>query len=137
MSLYPRRPGAAAYQQTAVHGGVAAADPHRLVLMLMDGALERLAAAKGAIANGSMETKARMIQRTMAIVDELRSSLNLGAGGEIATNLDALYDYFGRQLVRANLENRAEPLDEVANLLREIRSAWILMPGAAARAATP
>jgi flagellar protein FliS len=105
--------------------------------MLMDGALERLAAAKGAIANGSMETKARMIQRTMAIVDELRSSLNREAGGEIATNLDALYDYFGRQLVRANLENRVELLDEVANLMREIRSAWILMPGAAARAATP
>lgn len=137
MSLYPRRPGAAAYQQTAAHGGVAAADPHRLVLMLMDGALDRLAAAKGAIANGSMEAKGRLIQRAMAIVDELRSSLNLDAGGEIASNLDALYDYFNRQLVRANLENRAELLDEVANLLREVRSAWILMPGAATRAATP
>jgi len=137
MSLYPRRPGAAAYQQTAVHAGVAAADPHRLVLMLMDGALERMASAKGAIANGSTELKARMIQRTIAIVDELRSSLNMEAGGEIAANLDALYDYFGRQLMRANMENRPELIDEVAGLMREVRSAWIALPGATARAATP
>ena len=137
MSLYPRRPGAAAYQQTAAHAGVAAADPHRLVLMLMDGALERMASAKGAIANGSTEMKGRMIQRTIAIVDELRSSLNMEAGGEIATNLNALYDYFSRQLMRANVENRVEPIDEVTTLLREVRTAWIALPGSTARAVRP
>jgi len=137
MSPYPRRPGAAAYQQTAAHAGVAAADPHRLVLMLMDGALDRMASAKGAIANNSTELKGRMIQRAIAIVDELRSSLNLEAGGEIAANLNALYDYFSRQLMRANLENRVEPIDEVANLMREVRTAWLALPGATARDATP
>jgi flagellar protein FliS len=96
-----------------------------------------MASAKGAIANNSTELKGRMIQRTIAIVDELRSSLNLEAGGEIAANLNALYDYFSRQLMRANLENRVEPIDEVSNLMREVRAAWIALPGATARAATP
>ena len=63
--------------------------------------------------------------RAVAIVDELRGSLNLAAGGEIAANLADLYDYVARQLTRANAENRTEMLDEVSNLLREVRGAWI------------
>jgi flagellar protein FliS len=136
MSAYSRRSSVAAYQTVAVHGGVAASDPHRLIVMLMDGALERIAAARGALDNGQMENKGRLIQRVLAILEELRSSLNFEAGGEIAANLGALYDYCGRQLTRANLENRGELLDEVGNLLRELRSAWIALP-AAVRGAAP
>jgi flagellar protein FliS len=136
MSGYSRRSSVAAYQSVAAHGGVAAADPHRLIVMLMDGALERVAAARGALDNGSQETKARMIHRAIAILDELRSSLNFEAGGEIAANLGALYDYCGRQLMKANLESRGELLDEVGNLLRELRGAWIALPPAA-RQGTP
>ena len=136
MPAYSRSPSLAAYQSVAAHGGVAAADPHRLITMLLDGALERLAAARGAMENGAIETKARLIHRTGAIIDELRASLNFEAGGEIAANLGALYDYCGRQLLKANLENRKELVDEVANLLREIRSAWIALP-AQARPAAP
>jgi flagellar secretion chaperone FliS len=128
MSPFSRRSSVAAYQSVAVHGGVAASDPHRLIVMLMDGALERIAAARGALENGSQEAKARLIQRAVAIIDELRASLNFEAGGEIAANLGALYDYCGRQLIKANMENRSEPLGEVANLLHEVRSAWIAMP---------
>jgi flagellar protein FliS len=128
MPAYSRSPSLAAYQSVAAHGGVAAADPHRLILMLMDGALERIAGARGAIQAGSQEAKARLIHRTVAIIDELRASLNFEAGGEIAQNLGALYDYCSRQLMRANLESRAELLEEVSNLLREVRSAWIQLP---------
>ena len=131
MSAYSRRSSVAAYQSVATHGGVAAADPHRLIVMLMDGALERIAAARGAMGNGSQEAKARLIHRAVAIFDELRASLNFEAGGEIAANLGTLYEYCGRQLMKANLDNRVEPLEEVANLLREVRSAWIALPNAA------
>lgn len=130
MSAYPSRNGLSAYRTVAVHGGVDAADPHRLITMLMDGALERVAAARGAMDNGDTEVKTRLIQRTVAIVDELRASLNMKAGGQLAQNLADLYDYCARQLVRANLENRGPLLDEVGRLLREIRGAWIQIPAA-------
>jgi flagellar protein FliS len=130
MSAYPNKSSLAAYRSVAAHGGVAAADPHQLIVMLLDGALERIAGAKGAIQHGSSETRNRLLHRTVAIIDELRSSLNLAAGGEIAANMADLYDYSGRLLMRANMENRADLLDEVSHLLREIRSAWIQIPAA-------
>lgn len=128
MSAYPNRSSLSAYRSVAVHSGVDAADPHRLITMLMDGALERLATARGALDHGDAEAKNRLIHRAVAIVDELRASLNVQAGGQIAANLADLYDYCGRQLVRANLENRGELLDEVGHLLREIRGAWVQIP---------
>lgn len=124
----------ATYRTVATHGGVAAADPHRLTLMLMDGALERISAAKGNLAHGRTAEKCALIQRAMDIVHELRSSLNLEAGGVIAANLVSLYDYMVQQLARANAEDRAEILDEVIRLLTEIRSAWVLLPAEARRA---
>jgi|SRR5690349_1091463 flagellar secretion chaperone FliS len=126
----------AAYQSVATHGGVAAADPHRLILMLMDGALERLAKAKGCMQNNAVADKNKLISTAIAIIDELRVSLDLKAGGAIAANLDDLYDYMTRQLVKANLNNRIEIVDEVSHLLGEIRSAWIALP-ADARALRP
>jgi flagellar protein FliS len=128
MSAYSRSSNLAAYQTVAAHGGVAAADPHRLILMLLDGALERIASARGAIVNGAPEARGRLLHRVVSIIDELRASLNLEAGGQIAANMADLYEYSSRQIMRANLEGRAELLDEVSNLLREIRSAWIQIP---------
>jgi flagellar protein FliS len=125
MTAYSRSSNLAAYQSVSVHGGVAASDPHRLVLMLMDGAIERIMAARGVIENGAPEARSRLLHRAVAIIDELRGSLNTELGGELAANMADLYEYSSRQLMRANLEGRTEPLDEVAKLLREIRSAWI------------
>jgi flagellar protein FliS len=135
MTAY-KRPSTHAYQSVAAHGGVAAADPHRLIVMLMDGALERIARARGSIENGALQEKNDLLAAAVAIVDELRVSLDLKAGGPIAANLDDLYDYMCRQLVKANLTNRIETLDEVSHLLAEIRSAWIALP-AEARALRP
>jgi|KBSMisStandDraft_5_1062788.scaffolds.fasta_scaffold850153_2 flagellar protein FliS len=136
MTAYNRPSTLAAYQSVATHGGVAAADPHRLIVMLMDGALERIARARGCMQNGAMADKNQMISAAVAIIDELRCSLDLANGGPLAANLDDLYDYMCRQLIKANLNNRAATLDEVANLLNEIRSAWIALP-AEARALRP
>ena len=128
MKAYTRPSTLAAYQSVASHGGVAAADPHRLIVMLMDGAQERLAKAQGCMANRLTAEKNDLICSAVAILDELRSSLDLKAGGPIAANLDDLYDYMCRQLIKANLDNRVETLSEVMHLLGEIRSAWLALP---------
>jgi len=125
---YSRASQMAAYQSAAAHGGVAASDPHGLVVMLMDGALERIATARGCMQRGETAEKARLINRTVSIVGELRGSLDLAAGGQIAANLSELYDYMCRRLLTATSENRPELLDEVAHLLHEIRSAWVAIP---------
>lgn len=118
----------AAYNSVATHGGVASGDPHRLILMLLDGALERVAMARGCLQRGDIGQKAALLQRVMGIVSELSASLDLQRGGALAANLHDLYDYIQRQLLRANAENRAASLDEVAALLAEIRSAWAAVP---------
>ncbi len=96
--------------------------------MLVDGALERIALARGRIQHQELTEKNRLLSAAVMIIDELKNSLNLKAGGVIAANLDDLYDYMSRQLISANLQNNVETLDEVTHLLREIRSAWVLLP---------
>ncbi|HTQ36801.1 MAG TPA: flagellar export chaperone FliS [Steroidobacteraceae bacterium] len=128
MAAHPGNSSLAAYRAVAAHGGVAAADPHQLIVMLMDGALERIGAARGAMEHGEQQSRNRLIHRAVEIVQELRASLNMEAGGELAVNMAALYEYSGRQLLRANVESRPELLDEVGKLLRQIRSAWIQIP---------
>lgn len=128
MTGYTNSSRLAAYRSVASHGGVAVADPHGLILMLIDGALERIAAARGNMQHRRVPEKCSLIQRALEIVQELRASLDTDAGGEIARNLDSLYDFMARQLVRANAENRVELLDDVVRLLTEIRSAWVAMP---------
>jgi flagellar protein FliS len=125
-----------AYQSVAAHGGVAAADPHRLIVMLMDGALERIAQARGCMQHGIAGDKNSLLSSAVTIIDELRCSLDLKAGGPIAANLEDLYDYICRQLVKANMSNRIGILDEVTHLMHEIRAAWITLP-AEARALRP
>jgi flagellar secretion chaperone FliS len=115
------------------------ADAHRLIVMLMDGALGRIAQARGLMEHRELVQKNRLLYAAVAIIEELRRSLDLNAGGAIAANLDDLYDYMCRQLICANLQNRIAILDEVSHLLREIRSAWVVLPpdARASRAAAP
>lgn len=125
MSAYARNSKVAAYQSVSVHGGVASADPHRLVLMLMDGALERMAIARGYIERGQIAKKAQALHQCVSIVNELRGSLNLAQGGPLAQNLSDLYDYMLRQLLRANVDSDLNCVKEVASLMGEIRGAWL------------
>jgi flagellar protein FliS len=118
----------AEYQSVATHGGVAAADPHRLVLLLLDGTLDRIMQARGCIERRSQGEKGRLLNRAIALLQELRGSLNFDNGGQIAVNLDGLYEYCIRQITVANAEDRAQTLDHVAALLQEIRGAWIAVP---------
>jgi flagellar secretion chaperone FliS len=128
MALTKQSSGLAAYQSVATHGGVAAADPHRLILMLMDGALERMASGRAAMQVGSPGEKNRLLHRAISIVDELRGNLNLDAGGELAANMSDLYTYICRQLLTASIESRVDALDEASKLLLQLRNAWISVP---------
>ena len=116
------------YGQVATQAGVAVADPHRLIQMLLDGALEKIATAKGFMQRGEIAKKGNNLTWAISIIDGLRVSLDKEKGGEIARNLDDLYDYMERRLFQANLENNIDLLDEVTGLLREIKSAWDAIP---------
>ncbi len=116
------------YNQVGSYTGVAEADPYQLVLMLLDGALGKFAVAKGFIARDETAKKGEAIGQAISIVNGLRSSLDMSAGGEIAANLDSLYDYIERRLLEANLNNDVAILDEVSSLLREIKTAWESIP---------
>jgi flagellar protein FliS len=128
MAFTPNAHKLAAYRSTSVHSGLEAGDPHRLVVMLMDGALERIATARGLMSNGGGAEKAQLLHRAVAIIDELRNSLNFKAGGDVSRNLDSLYDYMCVRLMQANSANKPEWLDEVSRLLGEVRAAWLAIP---------
>jgi flagellar protein FliS len=116
------------YQQVGVYSEAAYADPHHLITMLLEGALERIALAKGAVLQGDVAEKGRLIGNTITIVGGLAGCLDIPAGGVLAQNLADLYDYISRRLLVANLDSDPEVLDEIAGLLREIRSAWLEIP---------
>ncbi|HCO77343.1 MAG TPA: flagellar export chaperone FliS [Rhodocyclaceae bacterium] len=124
-----RNTGVSAYQQVDLETAVQTADPHRLILMLFDGALMAIAQAEVAIEQRNIPQRAAAINKAIAIVIEgLKAALDLEAGGELADRLAALYDYIAERLTHANALNNAAPLKEAANLLRTIRDAWAEMP---------
>lgn len=112
------------YSSVKVHSGVETASPHRLIQMLFEGALERIAQAKGAMAQNQVARKGELIGKAVAIVGGLQGSLNDKEGGALAANLDGLYDYIIRRLTQANFENNVDYLDECGRLLGEIKTAW-------------
>lgn len=113
-----------AYQQTSVHTQVEGASPHKLITMLLDGALERTQKAKVAMKSGDVAAKGELIGRAIDIVGSLDAYLDPDKGGEIAENLSALYEYVVLKLFEANNNNDANLLDEVVTLLTEIRDGW-------------
>ncbi|GHD61091.1 flagellar export chaperone FliS [Jeongeupia chitinilytica] len=114
-----------AYGQTSVEMAVDVASPHRLVMMLFDGAIKSVAMAKVHLEAGNIAEKGAATSKAIAIVDDgLRLSLDKEQGGELASNLDALYEYISSQLLRANLRNDAELFDEVLGLLGELKQSW-------------
>src|SRR5262245_13858884 len=126
--MSPSRSAAREYAQVGASTRVTSADPYTLVLMRMNGALDSMASAKGSMQRGAVDEKGRSLSRAIAIIDGLRASLDRSASVELTDNLDDLYDYMGRRLLHANLRDDTAAVDEVAGLLREIRSAWEAIP---------
>ncbi len=104
------------------------ASPHKLIQMLMNGFLMRVNAAKGAIQRQDYQEKSLQISKAIGIVGGLIDGLDLEKGGEIAANLKDLYEYLNIQLFKASADNSIEILEEVAGLMKEIKSAWDAIP---------
>ena len=109
---------------------VLSASPYHLILKLFDGLLQRLASARGNIERQEVAEKGQALGSAISIIGGLRGSISHVAGGEIATNLDNLYEYCERRLMQANQHNDTAIIDEVAGLLKDIRSAWLEIPPA-------
>ena len=112
------------YRQVGVQTGVEAASPHKLIKLLIEGAIEKVQLARGYLERQDVQRKCETVSWAMQIIDGLRGSLDMKAGGDIAANLDALYDYMLRRLLEANLRNDVAAFDEVVKLLNELRAGW-------------
>lgn len=113
------------YSTLGLRTDIASASSHRLILMLLDGAIEKIRAADGALVRGDIATKGASVSWAMSIVDGLRASLDREKGGDLAGNLDRLYEYINRTLLQGNLNNERSKFAETIGLLAEIRGAWI------------
>lgn len=114
-----------AYAKVGVESGVSAADPHKLISMLYQGALQAIANAKNGILRKDIPAKGKAISQAISIInDGLNASLDKKVGGELAQNLSSLYEYMATRLVTANLKNDMATLDEVARLLVDLKGAW-------------
>ncbi len=128
MSFGQSKQGLSEYSAVGVQSGVEEASPHRLIQMLLDGALARIASARGHMMRGNLDKKGEHLGRAISIIEGLRASLDMQQGGEIAANLENLYEYMGRKLVEANFNNDVKVLTEVYGLLQEIKSGWDALP---------
>lgn len=111
------------------NSAIAFADPHVLILRMMDGAIERINQAKGAMQQKNIELKGRLIGKAIGIIAGLDACLDRDLDNDLVTNLGALYEYMNVQLLEANVENDTVRLDEVTGLLSEIRIGWLQIPG--------
>ena len=111
---------AAVNRQTGVEG----ANPHQLIQMLYEGAIENMARAKGCMERKDFAGKGDTLGRAINIIGGLQSFLDKEKGGEIAENLDSLYDYMARRLFEASANNDTEIIDEIIGLVREVKTGW-------------
>jgi flagellar protein FliS len=109
-----------AYRQTEVQSRT----PLELVVMLYDGALRFVARARDAIERRDIPARRDAISRTLAIISELQSTLDMEKGGVISERLDSLYEYINGRLIEASSRQDARPVDEVARLLTTLRDSW-------------
>lgn len=114
-----------AYNKVGIESGVTAADPHKLISMLYQGALLAIANGKSGILRSDTPSKGKAISHAILIIgDGLNASLNKDVGGDLAHSLSALYDYMIKRLLHANLNNDVAALDEVTDLLGGLKEAW-------------
>ena len=118
------RKASAIYQQNSALGGVEGADAHQLISMLLDGAISRVIQAQGHLMHGDVAAKGRSISGAVAIVGELRNSLDHKVDRALSERLESLYEYVSRRLLFAQLNNDPAALDEVMKLLTPVRDGW-------------
>lgn len=126
--------GAKAYAQVGLETGINSASPHGLIVMLYDGAIEAIRKAKIYMEMRDIEMKTKSVDKALRIIkDGLTAALDVNAGGELAKQLLALYDYIGKELILANAQNSADRMDTCISLLDDLRGAWLEIGQAATR----
>ena len=118
------RKGAQQYAQVKKQTGVEGANPHQLIGMLYQGALDNLQQAVGCIERNDFEGRGNHLGRAITILGGLQGFLDHDKGGDISKNLDSLYDYMSVRLYDASREHDRVPVEEVIKLLTEIKSGW-------------
>lgn len=117
-----------AYKKVSVDSQLSAASPHKVIQMLMAGAIERLVQGKAAMQQGNIAVKGERLGKALDIIISLRGCLSMSDGGEVAQNLDQLYEFMISQITMANAENNETAIDDVVHIIREIKSAWDQIP---------
>jgi len=123
--------GLDSYRNVGAYGNLADASPYQVIQLMFDALLSRIAEATGHIERGETAAKGEKIGKALGIIEGLLLGLDKERGGDIALNLERLYDYASRTLLKANLENRVDLLKEVSSLLREIKLGWDGIPAEA------
>lgn len=113
-----------AYQHTQVDAQAASADPHKLVLMLVDGFLDELDRIEGHLAARQLDRKAQSVTRCMDILSGLDTALDRERGGAIAEEIHRLYEFCGRQLFEVSVKNDPAGLEIVRRVMRDLREGW-------------
>ena len=116
--------GLQAYQRVNTQTSITDADPHKLVQLLYNGAIERINMAKARMQANDYAGKGQLINKAIEIVSGLRAFLDFEKGGELSAQLEALYDYMERALLEASMKNDPAKLDEVLVLLRSLKEGW-------------
>lgn len=127
MAIYKPQEALKQYRHLGLASEVSHASPYRLIQLLFEGALSALFAASGAMERKDYEQKAKQLDKALGVLSGLRSSLDLSQG-ELAENLDRLYEYMSFRLLDASQDNDIEKIKEVMNLLRTIKSGWDDIP---------
>ena len=112
--------GLASYRQVEVQSRT----PLELVTMLYDGALRFLGTARDAIERRDINARREALNKALAIIAELQSTLNMEQGGEVAAELDRLYEYSNLRLLDAAMRNDVAPIDEVRRIFEILRDGW-------------
>lgn len=122
--MYAAQSALAQYKRINTESALEGASPHRLIQMLLNGALDRLSQARGAMQRKETAQKGLLIGKAISILGGLQSSLDESADEQMTANLDSLYDYMQRRLLEANISNDVALLDEVSDLLLTIKGGW-------------
>lgn len=122
--MYSMTQAAAQYKRINNESGIDHASPHRLIQMLMSGALDRLVQAKSAMERGEIESKGVLLGKATGIIAGLQGSLERDKAPELVDNLERLYDYMQRRLFEANVSNDPALVQEVTELMRTVKTGW-------------
>jgi flagellar protein FliS len=118
------------YAKVGVETGVESADPHKLVLMLFEGAMIAVGDARRQLLEGQVAARGASISKAIMIIENgLKASLDMEVGGELSQHLADLYDYMRNRLLAANLQASTKPLEEVHRLLGDLKDAWVQVGG--------